>query len=471
MRRLSIRMKITLWFTAALILVMLVTYFIILSANRQLLLKTIRDNLIGAVEDNVDEVEFYGNIDGVDLRNETDFFLPFGVGFLEIDDDFLEQVNEVCTALYDADGMLLYGENPIGEQIHRLRFVNAKVQKLTVDDTLYYIFDRELRLEGTDGLWLRGVVSEHQGNMQMPDVMRLSLLSLPLLVFISAVGGYLLTKRLFWPIQKISESAAQIATGDDLKKRIAIDGREDELHQLAERFNEMFERLEQAFEAERQFTADASHELRTPVAVILSQCEFSLEEPRSAEEYEQAIQTVRRQSRKMSKLINDMLDFTRLERNADSYPRGAVDMTELVRSVCFDMALIKENGITLLYEAEEGVTLCGNRDLLARLLTNLITNAYRYGRENGHIFVRLTSGENGIELSVKDDGIGIAKEEQDKIFRRFYQADKSHSGRGTGLGLSMVYEIAQFHGGRISVESEPGRGSTFVFSADRAAVT
>ena len=442
MRRLSIRMKITLWFTAALILVMLVTYFIILSANRQVLLKTIRDNLIGAVEDNVDEVEFYGNIDGVDLRNETDFFLPFGVGFLEIDDDFLEQVNEVCTALYDADGMLLYGENPIGEQIHRLRFVNAKVQKLTVDDTLYYIFDRELRLEGTDGLWLRGVVSEHQGNMQMPDVMRLSLLSLPLLVFISAVGGYLLTKRLFWPIQKISESAAQIATGDDLKKRIAIDGREDELH-----------------------------ELRTPVAVILSQCEFSLEEPRSAEEYEQAIQTVRRQSRKMSKLINDMLDFTRLERNADSYPRGAVDMTELVRSVCFDMALIKENGITLLYEAEEGVTLCGNRDLLARLLTNLITNAYRYGRENGHIFVRLTSGENGVELSVKDDGIGIAKEEQDKIFRRFYQADKSHSGRGTGLGLSMVYEIAQFHGGKISVESEPGRGSTFVFSADRAAVT
>ncbi len=281
----------------------------------------------------------------------------------------------------------------------------------------------------------------------------------------------LLTKRLFWPIQKISESAAQIATGDDLKKRIAIDGREDELHQLAERFNEMFERLEQAFEAERQFTADASHELRTPVAVILSQCEFSLEEPRSAEEYEQAIQTVRRQSRKMSKLINDMLDFTRLERNADSYPRGAVDMTELVRSVCFDMALIKENGITLLYEAEEGVTLCGNRDLLARLLMNLITNAYRYGRENGHIFVRLTSGENGVELSVKDDGIGIAKEEQDKIFRRFYQADKSHSGRGTGLGLSMVYEIAQFHGGKISVESEPGRGSTFVFSADRAAVT
>ena len=291
------------------------------------------------------------------------------------------------------------------------------------------------------------------------------------LVFISAVGGYLLTKRLFGPIQKISESAVRIATGDDLKKRIAIDGREDELHQLAERFNEMFERLEQAFEAERQFTADASHELRTPVAVILSQCEFSLEKPRSAEEYEQAIQTVRRQSRKMSKLINDMLDFTRLERSADSYPRGAVDMTELVRSVCFDMALIKENGITLLYEAEEGVTLCGNRDLLARLLTNLITNAYRYGRENGHIFVRLTSGENGIELSVKDDGIGIAKEEQDKIFRRFYQADKSHSGRGTGLGLSMVYEIAQFHGGRISVESEPGRGSTFVFSADRAAVT
>lgn len=468
MRGLSIRLKITMWFTAALILVVLFTYFMILSANRQVLLKTIRDNLIGAVEDNVDEVEFYGNIDGVDLSVETDLFLPFRGGFLEIDDDFLEQVNEVYTALYDENGTLLYGKTLIGEQNHMPGFVNAKVQKLTVDDTLYYVFDRELELEGTERLWLRGVVSEHQGNMQMPDVIRLSLLSLPLLVFISAVGGYLLTKRLFWPIQKISESAAQIATGDDLKKRIEIDGKEDELHRLAERFNEMFERLEQAFEAERQFTADASHELRTPVTVILSQCEFSLEEPRSAEEYEQAIQTIWRQGRKMSGLINDMLNFTRLERNADSYPRGEFDLTELVESVCFDMALIKENGIALSCEAKQGVAFYGNRELFTRMLTNLITNAYRYGKENGHIAVRLTSGENGIELSVRDDGIGIAAEEQGKIFRRFYQADKSHSGRGTGLGLSMVREIAQFHGGKISVESEPGRGSTFVFSAGRA---
>lgn len=136
-------------------------------------------------------------------------------------------------------------------------------------------------------------------------------------------------------------------------------------------------------------------------------------------------------------------------------------MTELVQSVCFDMALIKEKGITLTCEADEGAVLYGNRQLLSRQLVNLINNAYRYGKEDGSVFVSLTRRGEHLELSVADDGIGIAEEKQDKIFRRFYQADNSHAGEGTGLGLSMVYEIARFHGSEVSVESELGKGSTF----------
>ncbi len=464
MKSFSIRSKITSWFTMALLMVVFFTFFIVLSANRQVIQKNIRDNLIMTVEHNVDEIEFYNNINNVDLHNESDYFIRFRGGYLEIDDDFLDQVNEVYTALYHEDHTLIYGENPISRQVSDLEFVDSKVQRIKVHHTLYYIFDRKLTLKGLEELWLRGVVSEKQGMTQMSDITRLSLLLLPFMVLVSVTGGYLIAGRMLRPIQKISESASQISSGGDLKKRIAISDGKDELHQLAKSFNAMFQRLEESFDAEHQFTSDASHELRTPVSVILAQCELSLEEPRSSEEYEDALRTIQRQGRKMSKLVNHMLDFTRLEMRADSYMRQKLDLTELVRSVCFDMALIQEKEIVLNYEVQEQVEFVGNYQLLSRMLTNLISNAYRYGKEQGHIFVSLKHLEQEIELSVADDGIGIATEEQEKIFRRFYQADNSRSVAGTGLGLSMVYEIVQFHDGTISVESELQNGSTFIIT-------
>lgn len=460
MKNLSIRVKITLWFTVILAFITTCTYVIVFSVNRRLLQKTIRDELIRTVEENVDEVEYYRSIGIADLK-EVDYYMAFGGGYLEIDDDFLDKVNEVYTSLYNENGVLLYGENPISKHTASLGFIDSKIQHLTLNGTLYYVFDRKLALQGLEGLWLRGVVSENQGMTQMTAITRLLLLFLPLFAVISVVSGYLFARRMLKPIQDISESASHIGNSGDLKKRIDIGEGRDELHQLAARFNEMFGRLEEAFEAERQFTSDASHELRTPVSVITAQCDISLEEARSVEEYQEALRTIQRQGRKMSRLINDMLDFTRLEMRAEGYARETIDMTELVQSVCFDMAMIKEKDISLNYETEADIKIYGNRQLLSRLLVNLITNAYRYGRENGFIFVSLKRKGQAAELSVSDNGIGIGEEEMQKIFRRFYQVDNSRSGAGTGLGLSMVYEIVQFHGGEIRVESELGKGSTF----------
>ena len=461
MKRLSIRFKITFWFTMALILVVLFAYFITFSAGNRILQKTIRDSLIETVEHNVDEIEFYQSLVDVDFNNDVDCFLEYGNGYLEIDDDFLDAVNDVYTALYHTDGTLLYGENPIAGKASGLKFIDSQVQHTTIDGTVYYLFDRKLTADGLDGLWLRGVVSEAQGASQMSDIMRLSIILLPILVGSASLGGYLLARRMLRPIQKISDTARQIGKENDLKKRIELGSGNDELHQLADSFNDMFDKLDRSFEAERQFTSDASHELRTPIAVIAAQCELSLAESRSPEEYEEALRVIQNQSRKMSRLINDMLDFTRLEVSTDRYVMEPIDFTELVSFVCADMALIREKGITLQCEAEEGILFCGNRELLTRLLTNLISNAYRYGKENGHIWVRLRKENSKIRLAVQDDGIGIAIEEQQKIFQRFYQADNSRSGPGIGLGLSMAQEIAHFHGGEITVESDLERGSTF----------
>ena len=315
-----------------------------------------------------------------------------------------------------------------------------------------------------EGLWIRGILSEQQGAAQMEDISRLSLILLPVLVLLAIGGGYLIAWRALRPIHQMSETVSHISKGGDLKKRIELGKGTDELHRLAESFNEMFGRLEKAFEAERQFASDASHELRTPMSVIMAQCEYSLENAENVEDYRQALVVISRQGGKMSKMIRDMLDFVRLEIRADSYTRSQVNMTGLVTSTCADMKLIEEKGILLHCEAEDSVMVLGNSELLARLLSNLVSNAYRYGRENG--FIRVLLRKNGDEaiLSVTDNGIGIRKEEQEKIFHRFYQADASHSGAGTGLGLSIVSEIAKLHGGSIQVESEAGVGSSFIFS-------
>lgn len=461
MKRMSIRFKITLWYTGALIIVVLFTYFAIYLVGNQILQKTVRDNLIEAVEHNVDEIEYFANMNDLEETYDVDHFIQYKKGYLEIDDDFLDQVNEVYTSLYREDITLLYGENPISKETAKLSLKDSHVQEITVDGTLFYVFDRELTEEGLEGLWLRGVVSELQGKGQMLDITCVSMILLPILVLISAIGGYLIARRMLRPIQSLSETASQIGEGEDLKKRIDLGEGKDELHQLADSFNSMFQRLDESFEAERQFASDASHELRTPMSVITAQCEFSLEKQRSAAEYEKGMQIILRQSKKMTKLINDMLDFTRLETKSDSYVKEPIDLTELVSSICTDMALIRENMITLEYKVQENVTYVGNYGLLSRLLMNLISNAYRYGNENGHIFVELVKNERGVQLSVSDDGIGIAEEEKEKIFRRFYQSDNSRSGVGTGLGLSMASEIARFHGGELNVESQYGRGSTF----------
>ncbi len=464
MDRLSIRLKITLWFSVALALVVGLTYFLILSVSRQVIQKTIRDNLIETVMDNVDEVEYYASMEDVENANDVDYYVQHGAGFLEIDDDFLDEVNEVYTSLCEEDGTLIYGENPIMRETLDCEFVDMQVQKLNVDGVLYYIYDYQLSPEGVEGLWLRGIVSESQGEVQLGNISRMSLVILPSLLIIAIIGGYLIAGRVLRPIKDISRAAEEIREGDDLNKRIDVGEGRDELHALADQFNGMFERLEGSFNAQQQFVSDASHELRTPVSVILAQCELTLEEDREADEYVEALQTVQRQGKKMGRLIEDMLNLTRIKLSPERYEKLEMNLSELVENVCLDMALIRDKGIELSCDAESNVMCEGNTELLTRLLNNLISNAYRYGNENGHIWVSLKAEEGKAVLSVRDDGIGIADEEQEKIFDRFYQADTSRSGVGSGLGLSMAREIAEFHGWDVSVSSKIGEGSCFTVS-------
>ena len=464
MKNLSIRLKLTLWFSGVLIVVASLAFVAGFFVSDAVLQKGVRDNLVETVEDNAGEIRYFGSYQEMAESGDVDLYLSYRDGYLEIDDDFLNLVNGVCTGLFQEDGVLLYGENPLGGAGTAAGFTEDVVQRLDVEGELFYLYDRRLEREGQEGLWLRGMVSRRQGEVQLNAIVRFSLVVLPLLVVLAALVGYLLAERALRPIQEIENAARRISQGKDLKERIVLEPGRDELHRLAETFNGMLERLDNAFEAEQQFISDASHELRTPMSVILAQCEFTLEKERSAQDYEKALEVIWRQGRKMSRLIAVLLDFSRLEQKAEGFAMGKVDLAEVVESVCEDMALLQEKEISLTWETQPGFFVRGNRELLSRLLVNLLSNAYRYGREQGHTRVRLYRDGNSVRLSVEDDGIGIAPEQQEKIFRRFYQADASRTGQGNGLGLAMVKEIAVFHGGEIGVESILGQGSIFTLT-------
>lgn len=457
----SVRLKLTLWFGLALTIIVALTIGAVFLAENSVLHKSLRDSVITSVEGNFDDLEFYTSLEDMLVGSDGDSYIEYNGGYIEIDDGFLSNDHNVYTGVYTSHGELLYGENPMGAETRSLPFENSVIRPAGKGENACYVFDRKLTGEGLDDLWLRGTVRQDQRKGELNLVVRLVTLLLPVLLVAAILGGYLIAARTLRPLEKISATASAISGGSDLKKRIDIGKGKDEIHDLADSFNRMIDRLDRSFESEKQFTSDVSHELRTPVSVISAQCDLTLEEDRTTEEYAEALTAIRRQSSSMSRMIADMLDFVRLEQNTEAYQKESVDLSGLVRSLCEDLSLIGERGITLEHRIQEDITLFGNDRLLARLVTNLISNAYRYGKEDGRILVELSGDEKVVSLSVTDDGIGISQEHLPKIFDRFFRVDTSRNSKGTGLGLPMAKEIAHFHDGEITVMSTPEKGSRF----------
>lgn len=444
MKRLSIKMRVTLWYALLMLALVVVVLALVSVVGDYVATSGTKDALIAAVEDNMDEVEYDD-------------------GELEIDDDFAGLKNGVSSIVYTQDGELVVGSIPSGFETD-LPLEETTVRTVSANGRTYYIYDREITFKKHDSLWIRGIVLASDSAGLANAAMKSAFIVLPFLLLVAVLGGYLITKKAFAPFDTISSAANAISEGSDLSGRIEIGSGKDEIHRLAETFNRMFARLETSFEQERQFTSDVSHELRTPVSVITAQCEYTLEYGENTQDYREALATVQRQTHRMHALISQMLEYTRLERGTYTIHREKIDISELVQLLCEERSLAPEKGIALTCEVSPNVV--GEVDvmLLERLLTNLLNNAYQYGRENGTIRVQLRAQQGMAMLSVSDDGIGIAQEDIPKIWNRFYQADASRTANtagSTGLGLSMVQQIVKLHGGTVWVESEPDKGSTF----------
>lgn len=464
-KNLTIQKKIIIWFALTLLIIVTLMNTLTFSIAKIVLDEDIKERLMNTVVSNVEEIEYFNRLDAGMEREQGDQFLQYNSGWLEIDDDFCDYYEGICTALYDKDGNLLYGEAPV--KISRSKAASfTSVGSVKYKGEKYYVYDRVLSGDSFDGLWLRGVVSRNERINILYNTVRLSFWLLPLLALLAILGGYAITRRSFLPIQQIADSAEEIGKSGDLSRRLDIGWGRDEIHQLASTFNGMFDRLEKAFETERQFTSDASHELRTPTAVILAQAQYGLELADSEEEYRESLEVIKRQAERMNDIINQLLFFTRLDQGSEPVNMEETNLSVLVAEICKDQRLISCKHISVKDDIQPDINVETDRNLFTRMLNNLFSNAYKYGKEKGTITMTLTRMGDDAVLRLTDDGIGISRENLERIWNRFYQVEPSRNedaGGGLGLGLSIVKQITSLLGGKISVESEEGRGTSFIF--------
>ena len=274
--------------------------------------------------------------------------------------------------------------------------------------------------------------------------------------------SHVFARRAMRPIAEISAAAQRIAEGS-LDERIDTGGSRSELGQLGEVLNRTFDKLEREYRRQERFTADASHELRTPVAVILSEIQSAPENSRSVEEYEECLKVCEKSATTMQHLLQQLLTLAQFDAGNGLRERSEIDLRSLVQSCVDQLRPIAGKKAITISETLAEVSTQGDADRIRQLITNLLNNALTYNSENGEVQVELTRGEDRAVLSVSDTGIGISEDDLPHLFERFFRADKSRfldEGQ-SGLGLAICREIVEAHGGTISVQSEFGTGSRF----------
>ena len=299
------------------------------------------------------------------------------------------------------------------------------------------------------------------------------LMMTPLILVTSGALGFWLAGRSLRPVEVMIEELGDIQDGTSLNRRLAVPSGEDELSRLAQKLNEMLGRVEHSFVALRRFTADASHELKTPLMVLRAGVERSLTHPQTPGEIVPALDETLRQINQMSELVTNLLTLARADEGRASLALTEIDLRTLVTDAAETAEILgAAREVTVNTELPNyPVMLPIDAGRIRQLLMNLVTNAVKYTQPGGAVTLRLADAADSVALSVHDTGIGIAPGDLPNVFERFWRADlaRSRTGEhpGTGLGLAISKWIAEAHGGTLSAQSRPGRGSTFMATLPR----
>ena len=439
----SIKLKIGLWYMGIMILLVFSSLAIVFYISENIIHSSVRTYLKDVVIHRID-------------------YLTIENGEIIIDSNFDTMIQNVEIAIYDKDFKFLYGNSPNGFEMDNRKSKDDKIMIIRSNNQKWYVYNKIIELGDYGKVWIRGVMPNIGQSSAIETVIQISFVILPFFLILSAIGGYIITKNAFTPIEKIRRIAEKINEGNDLSQRINLGKGDDELHTLANTFDVMFDRLQTSFENEIQFTSDVSHELRTPITVILTQAEYGKDSISSVEDAQKSFGIIEKEGQKMSKLVSQLLTLARMERGRQKLNIENINLSELLEIIIETQTLsAKTKNIKFVTKIMPEIYANIDEMMIMRVFTNLISNAISYGKQNGTITVELFLQENRIVSKISDDGIGISEDKLGKIWLRFYQVDPSKNGDNSGLGLSMVKKIIELHKGEIFVESELGKGTTF----------
>lgn len=436
----SAKLRVTLWFALMVLILSAMMLVFVLVMNGSAMSDDPVEQLVRVVMKNAKDVEFD--------RGRFEW------------DDLHAYKRGVYSSFYRDDGELEFSACPPELRVD-LPFERNLVRSVEIDGQEYYVFDEYVDMDIV-GLWVRGIISAADQSGLMHTIIVLTCVLLPSILILALGGGWLIATAAFKPMENIVSAANSISDGGDLTQRVGLRRGPTEMRRLSDAFDRMFERLERSFNTERQFASDASHELRTPITVILAECSRAKRKGETKEDFLASINVIEEQGKDMSELVQNLLGLTRMQQGTDRYPMREDGLSEFVEACAGEFIPADRRGISLEKNIEPNVRAKYNPSLMSRVIQNLLQNAYKYGRENGHIRLSLRQEGDKAVIEVEDDGIGIAPEDQDKIWQRFWQADVARDSEGSsGLGLAMVKEISEFHGGTATVESTLGKGSKF----------
>ena len=455
MRRISLKLKLTLLYTFFMALLTCAALAILFSLSSREVLTSVQSKLERRVQESAEEVSW---------RN----------GEVRVDSDFYSVTRDVYLSLYNEDMYFMYGRLPHGFSAQP-ELSDGEMRTIRDGSREWYVYDMSCRLSDDLTVYVRGVTSVTDAEENFAVTVRLALILLPLMVLATALIGYRFTRRVLLPVRRITGTVKEIRSDADLSRRVGLTDADngkvlvhrDEFYALAETFDEMLEELEEVFRREQQFTSDASHELRTPVSVILAQCDAMLSDESLTEEQRNQLALIRRKAAGMSDMISQLLFLSRADQGRQPIHRERLDLSELTEMIVEEQQMLADGsgrGIRIESRISPGVEADADETLYIRMVSNLLSNAVRYSHDGGKVEVILEERDGEVRGRVRDYGVGIAAEDLPRIWERFYRADSSRTETShSGLGLSMVRWIAHAHGGDVSVASEAGKGSEFAF--------
>jgi len=448
----NVRTRLTLWYVLAFSIILV--FYAGLSIS--LVYMNFRNNLDEQLEQDYEIVE---NL--LEIKQD---------GTVEIDSDDDPYFYEKWFQIFSSDWKVLYESRPFSskslpalskkeESVKGFLFQSLKLK----NDIRVRILSGKVNIEGK-WLYIRLIRSEEELWNELNDFVKLMLIALPIAILIAGFGGYFLTKKFFSPIDEMTSKARKIGE-ENLKERIPVINPDDELGSLAKAFNEMLERIERSFERLKQFTSDAAHELRTPLTAIRSIGEVGLQDYKDTKRYREIIGSMLEENRRLTHLVDNLLFLSRADSKTLDEHLSHVKLKSLVaETVEFIHVLAEEKNQTIQIKAEKEITVNADAALLKQALLNLLDNAIKYSPEGSKIIVKIDLDEsNSPYIEVLDNGPGILEEHLDKIFERFYRVDKGRSREmgGSGLGLAIASWAVATQGGKLTVESSVGKGSSF----------